>query len=130
MCEVNKYDKINEFIRFAIVGVIATLIHYAIYYLLKFVINYNLAYTIGYALSLLLNFYLSSVFTFREKPTFAKFFGMSAAHGVNYLLHIILLNLFVYLGISKSLAPIPVYAIVVPINFILVRFAFKSKYSE
>ena len=32
---------------------------------------------------------------------------MGGAHLVNYLLHIILLNVFLYLGVSKAWAPVP-----------------------
>ena len=46
--------------------------------------------------------------------------------GFIYLLHVAFLNLFLWLGVSKSLAPIPVFAIVIPINFLLVRFVFKK----
>lgn len=117
----------KEFVRFVIVGIIATLMHYGIYYILMHYINVNVAYTIGYVSSFIANFYLTSYITFKVKPTWGKMFGMGGAHFVNYLLHMILLNVFLYVGISKALAPIPVFAIVVPINFVLVRFVFKQK---
>ena len=119
--------KTVEFIRFVLVGIFATLLHYGIYYLLQTILNVNVAYTIGYVLSFISNFYLSSYFTFRVNPSWKKLVGMGGAHGVNYLLHMLLLNLFLYLGISKIWAPIPVFAIVIPINFILVRTVFKHK---
>jgi putative flippase GtrA len=116
-----------EFIRFGIVGVIATILHYGIYYLLQWIINVNVAYTIGYIISFIVNFYLSSFFTFRVNPSWKKLVGMGGAHGINYLLQMILLTLFLYSGISKVWAPIPVFAIVMPINFLLVRTVFKYK---
>ena len=123
-------NKLTEFLRFAIVGVMATGIHYGLYYVLHRFINVNIAYTVGYLVSFVCNFYLTSYFTFRVKPSFKKLFGLGGAHVVNYLLHILLLNLFLYFGISKILAPIPVFVIVIPINFLLVRFVFKSKWSQ
>ena len=42
----------------------------------------------------------------------------------------IFLNFFLWLGVSEGLAPIPVFCIVIPINFLLVRFVFKSKQFE
>ena len=123
----NVRTKLVEFIRFVIVGIIATGVHYGIYYLLMTYINYNISYSIGYLIALILNFYLSAYFTFKEKPTWGKMIGMAGAHGVNYFLHIILLNLFLFLGLSKKIAPFPVFAIAVPINFLLVRFVFKYK---
>lgn len=118
---------IGEFLRFGIVGLFCTALHYGIYYLLQLYININIAYTLGYALSFIANFYLTSYFTFGTAPSWKKLFGMGGAHTVNYFLHIILLNLFIFLGISKEWAPIPVFAIAIPVNFILVRFVFKQK---
>jgi putative flippase GtrA len=123
-------NKLIEFLRFVIVGIAATAIHYGLYYLLQKHINVNIAYTIGYIISFVCNFFLTSYFTFKVKPSFGKLFGMGGAHIINYLLHMTLLNLFLYLGISKALAPIPVFAIAIPVNFILVRYVFKSKRTQ
>ncbi len=49
---------------------------------------------------------------------------------MNYLLQIGLLNFFLWTGVDEVWAPLPVYAITVPVNFILVRFVFTSKMSE
>lgn len=118
---------LKEIIRFGIVGVIATVLHYGIYYLLQIYINVNIAYTTGYVLSFIANFYLTSYFTFGTTPSWKKLLGMGGAHAVNYFLHIVLLNTFLYLGIRKAWAPFPVFAIAIPVNFILVRFVFKHK---
>ncbi|EOS16523.1 GtrA family protein [Phocaeicola sartorii] len=118
---------LKEAVRFGIVGVVATATHYGIYYLLQPHINVNIAYTTGYALSFIANFYLTSYFTFGTKPSWRKLMGMGGAHSVNYLLHLALLNLFLFMGITKTWAPVPVFAIAIPINFLLVRFVFKHK---
>ena len=118
---------INEFVRFGIVGVVATATHYGIYYLLQPHINVNIAYTTGYALSFIANFYLTSYFTFGAKPSWKKLMGMGGAHLVNYLLHIVLLNLFLFIGITKTWAPVPVFVIAIPVNFLLIRYVFKHK---
>ena len=115
----------NEVIRFGIVGVFATLLHYGIYWVLNHYMNANIAYTIGYLLSFICNFFLSSYFTFKSKASVKQGIGFIGAHLNNYLLHMILLNLFLYLGVSETLAPVPVYLIAVPVNFILVRWVFK-----
>ncbi len=117
----------GEILRFGIVGISATALHYGIYFLLQRLINVNVAYTIGYVLSFIANFYATSYFTFGTSPSWKKLFGMGAAHGVNYLLHIVLLNLFLWLGVPKVWAPFPVFSIAIPVNFLLVRFVFKHK---
>lgn len=124
---MERLKQLPEFIRFAIVGVVATALHYGLYFMLQQVINVNAAYSIGYIVSFIANFYLTAFFTFRKKPSWKKAIGFGGAHLVNYLLHMGLLNLFLGLGLSKPLAPIPVFAIAIPVNFLLVRFVFKYK---
>lgn len=117
---------IYEILRFGIVGVVATALHYVIYWILQHWINVNVAYTIGYFLSFIANYFLSAQFTFREKTTTRNGIGFAGAHLFNYLFQMVLLNIFLWLGVSKALAPLPVYCIAVPMNFILVRTVFKK----
>ena len=114
----------QEVIRFCLVGGLATAVHYAIYLLLQVWIWTWLAYTIGYALSFLMNYVLTNYFTFKTKPTVKNGVCFVISHAVNYGLHIGLLELFLWLGVPGVWAPIPVYCIVIPINFLLVRFVF------
>ena len=131
-CRNNKFSWASEekfhweFIRFCIVGVIATGIHYGMYLLLLRLMPVNPAYTIGYLVSLACNLLLTSFFTFNERVTWKRTLGFLASHGVNYALHIAFLNLFLCLGVAERWAPIPVYCLVVPINFVLVRTVFKK----
>lgn len=115
----------GEFARFVVVGVIATGIHYGVYLLLRLWIYVWLAYTIGYLISFCVNYLLSNYFTFRTKPSLHNGTGFLISHIVNYSLHILFLELFLYIGISDQLAPFFVYACVVPINFCLLHFFFK-----
>ena len=114
----------GEIVRFGIVGVIATAIHYGVYLLCQLAIEVNIAYTIGWLVSLGCNFYLSSRFTFRKEMSVYRAGGFISSHVVNYLLHMGLFNLFLWMGIGQVYAPLMVYCIVIPINFILVRFVF------
>ena len=112
--------------RFVLVGIFATALHYGIYLLLRCAIQIDVAYTIGYVLSFLANFYLTARFTFRTAPSWRRLVGMGGAHGVNYVLHMVLLNLFLWIGVPPALAPLPVSAVAVPVNFILVKVVFKN----
>lgn len=120
-----KRGTVNEIIRFGIVGALATGIHYGVYWLLNGIINLNLAYTVGYFVSFVVNYILSAQFTFRKRKSVKNGFGFCGAHLFNYLLQMGLLNLFIWLGFSKSLAPVPVYCVAIPTNFIIVRFVFR-----
>ena len=106
---MQKKETLGELIRFGIVGTTAAAIHYAVYWILQHWIEVNVAYTIGYVISFLVNYYLSAHFTFKEKTS----------------TNIVLFNFFLWIGLSRELAPIAVLAIAVPTNFVLVRFVFK-----
>lgn len=114
-----------QLLRFAIVGVIATAVHYGVYLLLLNVFSENIAYSIGYVVAFVCNFILTCIFTFRKKATTQRGIGFGLAHLINYGLHVALLNLFLWIGLSNKLAPIPVFCIAVPVNFLLVRYVFK-----
>ncbi len=123
-----------EALRFALVGAVATALHYGLYLLLLAVMPANAAYTLGYVVSFVVNFYLTAYFTFGTGPSWRKLVGMGGAHAVNYGLHLCLLNAFLALGVTEVWAPLPVFAIAIPVNFLLVRFVFKrgkkAKHSE
>ncbi len=121
-----KRKQLAEMLRFVLVGGFATLLHYVLYLLLKRWMEVNVAYTLGYVVSFVANFYLTAFFTFRTAPSWRKLVGMGGAHGVNYLLHLVLLNLFLFVGVPSALAPLPVFAIAVPVNFLLVKYVFKG----
>ena len=111
--------------RFGIVGLSATAIQYTAYWVGLQFINHNLAMTVAYLLSFAFNLWASLRYTFRVGGTPGRGAGFAMAHVVNYLLQMATLNLFVDLGVSKTLAPLPMFAVCVPINFLLVRFFLK-----
>lgn len=117
----------GEAFRFVLVGILATLLHYALYLLLGQCMNATLAYTLGYAASFVVNFYLTTYFTFRTTFAWHKLAGLLGTHAVNYLLHILLLNLYLVLGVPQVIAPIPVYMVAIPVTFLLARYVFKKK---
>lgn len=117
--------QIREIIRFGIVGSLATLVHYAIYLLLNLWIHTAIAYSIGYLVSFIGNFYFSNRYTFKTKPSLKKGLGFVSCHLVNFLLQIGLLHFFIGLGLKEEYVPLPVYAIAVPVNFLLVRLVLK-----
>ena len=120
-----KRDTFGEIIRFGMVGTTAAAIHYGTYWLLQRYIDVNVAYTVGYIVSFIVNYILSARFTFREKTSTRNGLGFIGAHLTNYFMHIVLFNFFLWVGLSRALAPLAVLAIAVPVNFLMVRFAFK-----
>ena len=122
-------EKLNEVIRFAIVGVLATLIQYAIYYVLLPYMDEKIALTIGYIISFCCNYVMTTRFTFKVKANTKNAGGFTLSHIVNWGLQVVGLSFFIWLGIHKEWAPIPMYMVCVPVNFILVRF-FLKKYNQ
>lgn len=122
--KVFKGIKFWEIVRYGTVGVVTTALHWGIYWLLFHHINVNVAYSMGFLVAFVLNFYLTCYFTFHASPSWLRFVGMCSAHALNYLLQILFLNLFLWMGIPKGWAPLPVYAIVIPINYLLLRLIF------
>lgn len=119
---LQRNPKIFEFIRFGIVGFVALIILYAVYCMLLLCLEHNIAYTIGYVISFISNYILTVKFTFHTKTSKKKGAGFALSHLINYLLQIGCLNFFIWFGMDDQVAPIPVFAICVPTNFILVRF--------
>ena len=119
-------ELLGEALRFCVIGVLATALHYGIYLLLKSWMPTGLAFALGYATSFIFNYFLSAAFTFKSKTTVSNGIGFACSHAVNLGLQEGFLALFLRLGLSEALAPIPVYAICVPVNFLLVRFVFKK----
>lgn len=124
-------ERLKEFIRFCIIGVVATFIHYGIYYALIKCFHVekelwlNIAYTIGYLVSFGCNLWLTAHYTFKTQVNLKRAIGFAASHGVNYVLHLAFLNLFLWMGLAPTIAPWLVFCCVVPINFILVMTVFK-----
>ena len=122
-------SKRYQFIRYCTVGSLAAGIHYGVYFVLQEyeLVNLYSAYTIGYATSFICNFFMTSYFTFRSNPSLKKALVFGGSHLVNYLIHMGLFNLFLFLDVNQEIAPLFVLAVAVPVNFVMLRFVFKHK---
>ena len=118
-------DKFRQFLRFGVIGCLSSALHYGIYYLLLFWTVANVAYIVGYLVSFIVNFLLTCSFTFRTKPTIKRFLGFAGSHAVNFGLHIILLNLLLFIGVHKLIAPVLVMSIAMLVQFTILRLIFK-----
>ena len=121
--------KAVELLRFCVVGVIATAIHYGVYLLMLNWVNHNVAYTIGYVLSFCCNYWLSSVFTFKVKMSVRNVVNFAVSHLLNYLFGLLLLNVVIWTGmLAENMAPLAVFIMVIPFNFIIVRYGLKRHF--
>lgn len=113
-------------LRFAVTGVMAVVIHYGVYMVLRQWTTDTIAYAIGYGVSFVCNFLLTCVFTFHKRANMHRGIGFILAHTINFCLQIGLLKCFLWLGVSANAAPLPVFTIAVPINFLLIRYVFNK----
>ena len=125
--EMKDRKKLGEIVRFIIVGSSAAAIQYSTYLLLICRLQPLIANTIAYLVSFIFNYIASTRYTFRVKSTTKRGAGFVFSHIINYLLQSGFLKLFLWLGFSKQIALIPMFAICVPINFLLVRFFLHKK---
>ncbi len=155
MRDAEDIGAMRQMVRFVVVGVVATLIHWVLYTLIKVIFDIGetdgfglaVAYSFGYATSMLFNYRLSLRYTFHTQGSIGKGIGFVFSHAVSYILHIALLNLFLWLNVGQMLVrclraicpwlieavpllgdaavwlPLPIFFIVVPVNFLLVRFS-------
>ena len=120
--------QIMQFMRFCIVGTLAAGIHYGIYYvLLRLGTGHNLAYATGYIISFVYNFIATSYFTFQSSPSWGRFVGFAGSHAVNFLLHMVLLNVFLWMGMHELIAPIVVMLVAMLVQYTILNFVFRKK---
>jgi putative flippase GtrA len=114
----------HEFARFIVVGGINT-VHYYFFYLLclHFLhLHYFLSHALGFAVSLVGSFFLNTYFTYKVKPTLAKFIRFPLTQVVNTLSSTVLLFVLIeWLQINSSFAPFIAVLFTVPITFIITR---------
>lgn len=121
-------DRRAEIVRFALTGGFCTVLQYGIYVVFLHAVHVPavVCTIISYAISFVANFILSSLFTFRSQPNTKKGLAFTASHLINMGLQTGLVAIFKGI-IGPTLALLPALAICVPVNYILVRYAFKSK---
>lgn len=117
----------KEFIKFLIVGVINTFSSYVIYLMFITFMTYNVSYTLSYFCGIVISYILNSVFVFKVNLTLKNAFKFPLVYIVQYLLNIILLNVFVkYTIINEVFAPILIIIISVPLTFVLSKIILKK----
>lgn len=125
---INGNSRLSEIVRFGLVGGLATVLQYAFYVILVNVVHVRAVPSsmISYGLSFIINFFLSSYFTFHSRPNAKKGAGFALSHLFNMGLQTGLVAIFKEI-VGPTLALLPAMAICIPVNYILVRFAFTSK---
>ena len=116
----------SPFVRFAVVGGVATAVNYAVYVVLVRCFDDlwpALAYFCAFCVSIVCNFLLSSYFTFRVRPSARRAVRFLTAHLINLVNELVLLEIWLWAGVPKLYAPLCVFLVAFPVNFLMVRFA-------
>lgn len=123
-------DKIKEYIKFNIIGIINFLVSQGLYLslFLGLKINYLIAYTVTSVISIAASYFLNSKYTFKEKKySFKKFVLSILIYVFEYALNMGIIILFVNVfNISKIIAPIIAPAFSTPPVFFLMRYIIKK----
>ena len=119
-------EKLKEVVRFGITGVVSTLATYLFYYIFLAWLNPTLSFTIAYLIAMVINYIMTTSFTFRVKANKKNAAGFVVSNAINYVLCALFLNLFIWFGVGEKWAPIPMYMVCIPINFLIVRFVMKK----
>lgn len=124
-------SKKAEVLRFAMVGGFCTVLQYGLYVVFVHAVKVPpvVSTLISYAISFVANFFLSSFFTFKSDPNAKKGLAFTLSHLINMGMQTGLVAIFKGI-VGPTLALLPALAICVPLNFFMVRFAFKGKWFE
>ena len=123
--QLNKILK-QEIFRFALVGGVATIVLYAAYWLALRLLQPSWAYSLAYFYAFVVNYLLTTSFTFKVDKSVKNGVGFVISNIINYLVSMALLNLFLWIGLSKEVAPIPTILLSTISNFLIVRMVMKK----
>lgn len=129
---INNESKLFNFLRFGTIGVINT-IHYYIWYilLLWLKVPYIISHTVSFTFSMIGSYFLNCYFTFKVKPTFAKFVKFPLTTLTNYIVStfslILLVNMF---HISPKLAALLASILPIPITFTVTHYILKPSHTN
>lgn len=133
---INSSSRISEILRFCMVGGFATVLQYGIYVVFVDAVHVKPVPStiISYAISFIFNYILSSYFTFHKKPTAQNMLGFMSSHAINMGMQTGIVAIFQGI-VGGTLALLPAFAICIPLNYLLVRYAFnheifKRKYGK
>ena len=121
--------RLSEIIRFGIVGGFATILQYGVYVTFVEAVGVKAVPStlLSYAISFVFNYILSSYFTFHKRPSAQNMIGFVCSHLVNMGLQTAFVAIFKGLT-GPTLALLPALAICIPLNYIMVRFAFNHEF--
>lgn len=114
-------------LKFVIAGAINTGITYVIYLLLLRVLDYRVAYVASFVSGITIAMALNSKFVFQIRLTARRAAGFVIAYCFQLVFGIVILQLLVeQTSVPRTLAPLCMMLLTVPLSFFMNRYALKS----
>lgn len=124
------YSKLNipPFIKFVFVGGFNTLNYYSLYLILVFFIPYLYAHIIAFIYSAFVSYFLTSIFTFNEKPNLKTFIAFPLTILPNLILSTVGSYTLVKTGLmDEKFATIFMMIIIIPVTYVISKIVFKAQ---
>ncbi|QIZ36926.1 GtrA family protein [Saccharopolyspora sp. ASAGF58] len=113
----------SRLVRFCLVGVANTAVHYAIYIALWFVVPYLVAHLVAASVAMAVSYLLNCYYTFRVPPTLLKFLLYPLSNLTNLALSAAAVYTLVeYAGVDSRIATFAGGVVAVPATFLVSRF--------
>lgn len=126
MCSLKLVNQ--EISRFLIIGLINTIVSWALFLTLDLFMYYVLAYTYTYISCIIISYILNSIFVFNQSISLKGLLKYPIVFLIQYIILTPSLIFFVeVMNFSKMLAIVLVTIILTPITFIVSKFIIKQK---
>lgn len=115
----------RQVVRFALVGAVNTGVYYTLYLLLLTALPYGASWALATTGAMLVSYLLTSLYTFRRRPTWRTFLLFPLPNLANYAITGLSIALLVErLGVPAWLAPVPAAAVAIPTTYVLMTLVF------
>jgi putative flippase GtrA len=128
---VGHQGAMRQLVSFVVVGALNTGLTYVLYLLFLLIGPYWLAYTLSYLAGIVFSAFANSTFVFASSLTMGIITRYGLLYSSSYLVGLGLLVLCVrFIGIPEALAPLLVVGVMIPVNFLVSRFALTGHWSR
>lgn len=116
------------FPRFLIAGAVNTGLTYLLYLGLLLLMPYVWAYSLTYVVGIGLGYAFNAYWVFKKAPSIRSVTIYPLVYGINYLLGVMMLWLFVeWMGVPEKIAPLMAVIVTIPVMYGLTRSVFQKK---
>lgn len=118
----------RQFYRFVLVGGFNTFSYYTFYLILLNYLNYSIAHIIAFLMAAFISYFLTTIYTFKKKPSWKTFVAFPITFLPNLLLSTFGTVILVQLGlVSDKYASLIMMIVAIPITFLVNKLVFDFK---